>query len=217
MEKNTVDTNISEPNVFSRINWGAIFGGTFIAMFFQLLLGLLGLAIGISVLNPARAVSPQGIGVGTGIWLILITIISVFIGAFAAGRFAGLQARYDGLMHGVATLAFLTILSLFLVSAGVSNVIGGAFTFGLQAAQMPQVQQAMPSDEQLKSQATGAAAPIQTLTPQERMVLKQQADRYATAATWIAFITGLLSLIVAAIGGFLGMQSRAKQMYREAM
>lgn len=210
----TTNTVNPQANAISRINWGAIWGGTFIAMFFQLLLGLLGLAIGLSVLNPARAVTPQGIGIGTGIWMILITVISVFIGAFAAGRFAGLQAKYDGLMHGIATLAFLTILSVFLVSAGVSNVIGGAFTFGLQAAQVPQIQQAMPQGMQPGSQPTGAAAP--TLTPQQRMTLQQQADRYATGATWIAFITGLISLIVAAIGGLLGMQSRMKQMYREA-
>jgi hypothetical protein len=213
METNTVNPEVPT-NAVSRINWGAICGGTFIAMFFQLLLGLLGLAVGLSVLGPGRAVSPQGMGIGTGIWLILVTVISVFIGAFAAGRFAGMQAKYDGLMHGVATLAFLTILSVFLVSSGVSNVIGGAFTFGMQAAQTPQVQQAMPQGVQPGSQPTGAAAPA--ITPQQRLALEQKANKLAKGATWIAFITGLLSLIVAAIGGFLGMQSRIKQMYREA-
>lgn len=199
-------------NNVSRINWGAIWGGTFIAMFFQLLLGLFGLAIGLTVINPAQGVSPQGIGIGTGIWLILITLISVFIGAFAAGRFAGTAAKYDGLLHGVTTLAFLTILSLFLVTSGVSNVVGGAFSYALQAAQTPQMQQMMPSGTQIQQQTTGAAAPTQQLTPQQQMAIKQQADKFATRASWIAFITGLLSLIAAAIGGFVGMGSRYKQM-----
>jgi len=210
METNTGST-YAPTNAFSRINWGAIFGGTFIAMFFQLLLGLLGLAIGLTVLRPGQAISPEGVGFGTGIWLVLITLISVFIGTFAAGRFAGIQSRYDGLMHGVATLAFLSILSIFMVSSGVSNVIGGAFTYGMQAAQSPQIQQIMP---QGGAQTTGAAAP--TMTPQQSLIIQQQADKFLTRTTWIAFITGLLSLIVAAIGGFLGMQSRAKQMYSEA-
>jgi len=198
----------------SRINWGAIWGGTFIAMFFQLLLGLFGLAIGLTVLNPAQPGTAQGVSIGTGIWLIIATIISVFIGAFAAGRFAGSTARYDGLLHGVTTLAFLTIISVFLVTSGVSNIIGGAFTYGLQAAQTPQVQQIMPSGQQIR-QSTGAAAPIQ-ITPQQQMTLREQANKFATRTAWIAFITGLLSLIAAAIGGFIGLQSRIKQQMRAA-
>ena len=101
----TQPENECSPNV-SRINWGAIFGGTFIAMFFQIMLGLLGLAVGLSVLNPNYVGATRNVSIGSGIWLLIITIISVFIGAFATGRFAGLQAKYDGLLHGIATLAF---------------------------------------------------------------------------------------------------------------
>ena len=214
MNMNTERTAFSTLNSMSRISWGAIFGGAFIAMFFQLLLGLLGLAIGLTILDPGQA-QARGLSIGAGVWMVLITIISVFIGAFAAGRFAGLSAKYDGLLHGVATLAFLSILSIFLVSSGVSNVVGGAFSFGLQAAKLPQAQQAMP-DQSMQQQQTGAAAQLQNMTPQQRMIAQQQAAKYATTATWITFITSLLALIVAAVGGYLGMQSRVKQVIREA-
>lgn len=213
MNMNTEHTTCGPLNAMSRISWGAIFGGAFIAMFFQLLLGLLGLAIGLTVLDPGQAIPARGLTIGAGIWMVLTTIISVFIGAFAAGRFAGLSAKYDGLLHGVATLAFLSILSIFLVSSGVSNVVGGAFSFGLQAAKLPQAQQAMPGQTM---QQTGAAAQLQNMTPQQRMMIQQQANKYATTATWITFITSLLALIVAAIGGFLGMQSRVRQVIRES-
>lgn len=207
--------NLCSPlNTMSRVSWGAIFAGTFVAMFFQILLGLLGLAIGLSIVDPARGeTAGPSIGIGAAVWLVIITLISVFAGTFTAGRLAGLSAKYDGLMHGVATLAFLTVLSVFMVSSGVSGVVGGALSLGVNAAQVPQVQQALPTGAQLQ-QPTGAAAP--TMTPQQRQQAAQQADRYATTASWITFITALLSLVIAAIGGYIGMQSRVKQIIRES-
>lgn len=208
--------NLCSPlHSMSRVSWGAIFAGTFVAMFFQILLGLLGLAIGLSIVDPARGeTAGPTIGIGTGVWLVIITLISVFAGTFTAGRLAGLSAKYDGLMHGIATLAFLTVLSIFMVSSGVSNVVGGALSLGVNAARVPQVQQALPSGAQLQ-QPTGAAAPAQ-MSPQQQQQAAQQADKYATAASWITFITALLSLIVAAVGGYIGMQSRVKQMIKES-
>lgn len=197
----TVDNATLLASRTSRINWGAIIGGTIIAMFSQLLLGLLGVAIGVTAIDLGTAVPVYGLSIGTGIWLVLITIISAFIGAFAAGRFAGVVSRYDGLLHGVATLALLTVISLFMISAGASNVISGAFSYGIQAAQVPQVQQV------IKGQSTGAAAQVQ-MTPQQQATFQRQADRYVTGISWTAFITGLLSLIAAAVGGLLGMKSR---------
>lgn len=194
------------PNVINRINWGAIFAGTFIALLSQLFFGLLGLAVGLSVIGPGQTISPQSMGVGTAIWIVLITLISVFIGTFAAGRYATLQSRFDGIFHGITTLAFLTIISLFLFTSGISNIVGGTLALGVQASQTPQAQQAIPSPNQM----TGAAAP--TLTPQQQQALRQQADRLATGTAWTAFITILLAIITAALGGYLGLRSRRRHM-----
>lgn len=192
--------NSSTPNAISRINWGAIFAGTFIAILFQLFFGLLGLAVGLSVLSPGQAISPQSVGIGTVIWLVIVTLISVFIGTFAAGRYASFQSKFDGIFHGITTLAFLTVMSLFLFTSGISSIVGGTLEMGIQAAQTPQAQQAAPS------RMTGAAAPA--MTPQQQLALKQQADRYATGAAWTAFITILLAIITAITGGYLGLKSR---------
>ena len=187
----------------SRINWGAIIGGSIIGLFFQVLFSLFGIAVGITALNPGARVG-MGFGIGAGIYLVLITIISVFIGAFAAGRFTGLASRYDGLLHGVATLALLTIVSLFTITSG----LGATFSYGLQVAKLPQVQQVAPSGSKIQEKTTGAAANI---TPRQQMYLQQQANKFARRATWTTFITGLLSLIAAAFGGILGLKSRIKQ------
>lgn len=187
---------------FNRINWGAIIGGTIIGILFQILLSLLGIAIGLTVVDAGDRVG-SGFAIGTGIYMIIATVISVFIGAFATGRFTGTASRYDSMLHGVATMALITIVILFTIGIGVSKMIGGAFTYGLQAANTPQFQQMMPSPKQI----TGAAANI---PPQQQRQWQQQADKVATSTSWMAFLTGVFSLIAAAIGGLLGMRSRTR-------
>lgn len=205
MAYNTVEPDIESnaPRIINKVNWGAIFAGTFIALLSQLFLGLLGLAIGLSVLNPGQAISPQSVGMGTVIWLVIVTLISVFVGTFAAGRYASFQSRFDGIFHGITTLAFLTVISLFLFTSGISSIVGGTLSLGIQAAKSPQVQQQV-----MPSQTTGAAAP--TMTSQQQLALKQQADRYATGTAWTAFITILLAIITATAGGYLGLRSRRR-------
>jgi len=187
-----------------RVNWGAIFAGTFITLFFQLLFGLLGLAIGLTAFDPGQTAT-RGYTIGATIWIILATLISVFIGAFAAGRLSGLTAKYDGFLHGIATLAFLTIISIFLFTTGFGAALGGVMNVGVEAAKLPQIQNVLPQQIEM-GQQTGAAAQIQ-----------QQADKYATGATWITFLTALLALIAAAYGGFMGLQSRVQHTLNEPL
>jgi len=194
------------PNAFSisRINWGAITGGTLLGIFSQILLGLLGLAIGITAFHPGQAIT-AGMSVGAGIYIVAITIVSVYIGAFAAGRFAGFVSRYDGLFHGVTTLALLTVISLFTISAGIGTFVGGSLSYGLNAARFQQSQQIAFSNYPVQVYTTGAAA---SLSPKQRLYFQQQADRVAAGTIWLAFITAFLSLIAAAFGGVMGMKSR---------
>ena len=196
-------------NAMSRVSWGAIWAGIFVAMFFQLLLGLLGLAIGLTVVDIDQRVNTTGIGIGAGIWMLITTLVAVFLGTFTAGRLAGLSAKYDGILHGIVTLAFLVVLSLFLATSGISSAIGGAFSLTLNAARIPQVQQALPS-------GTNMQGTTQNMTPAQRQQAARTAQDVATRTSWWTFIVGLLSLIIAMIGGYLGMQSRVNQIIHEA-
>jgi len=199
-------------NAMSRVSWGAIWAGVFVAMFFQLLLGILGLAIGLTVIDVGQQISTTGVSIGTGIWLLISTLLSVFLGAFTAGRLAGLSAKYDGILHGVVTLAFLVVLSLFLTTAGISSAITGAFSLILRTAQVPQVQQVLPQGTAIQQQA---AQQQPTMTQAQRQQAAQRAEAIATGTAWWTFAIGLLSLIAAMIGGYLGMQSRVNQIIRE--
>ncbi|HVS64636.1 MAG TPA: hypothetical protein VMT85_14160 [Thermoanaerobaculia bacterium] len=95
-------------------------------MVVQLLLGVLGVAIGASTVNPLQEANPvDGIGVGAGIYWIISSIISLFAGGFAAGTLTTVQNHRDRTLHGL-TVWGLAMLVLFLaIGSGVGRLIGG--------------------------------------------------------------------------------------------
>lgn len=109
-----------------RVSWGAIFVGVVIAMVVQLLLGVLGLAIGASTIDPLQEGNPMdGIGMGAGIYWIISSIISLFAGGLAAGALTTVQNHRDRTLHGL-TVWGLAVAFLFLtIGTGVGGLIGG--------------------------------------------------------------------------------------------
>jgi carbon starvation protein CstA len=53
----------------TRLSWGAVFGGTFVALGVWVLLYSLGLALGLSAVDPQNPGSLRSAGIGTGIYL----------------------------------------------------------------------------------------------------------------------------------------------------
>lgn len=197
------------PN-FSGVSWGAIWAGIFVAMFTQLLLGMLGLALGLSIMNPSINISAKGLGIGTGLWLLIITVVSIFAGTFTTGRLANYTAKYDGVIHGIVTLSFLVVLSIFLTTIGVSNAIGGTFTQAIQAAKLQQVQQALPPAT--LQQGVKNIQQSAQMTPEDQKKLASQINSIATQAAWWTFFLGIIALITAMVGGHLGRIARMKQL-----
>lgn len=122
---------------FSAIRWAAIIGGGVAGMGSYMLLELLGLATGLTALNPQSAEPVGGVPLGMGIWTGLITLVSAFIGGYIAARMSGLSRTSDGLLHGFVTWAGTVILFAFLATTALSAVLGGTFSLlghSMQAA-----------------------------------------------------------------------------------
>ncbi len=148
-----------------RVSWGAIIAGALLALTIQFMLGLLGLGIGLSTIDPAQTnetPSANALLTTSGLWTIAIVLIGLFIGAFAAGRLAGSASKTDGALHGIVTWATSTLLIVYILSSGASAVVGG--TFG-----------AIGSSIQGISQAAGSIIP--TSTDQLPPGLQQQAEQ----------------------------------------
>ncbi|ORE94942.1 hypothetical protein [Aurantimonas sp. 22II-16-19i] len=106
-----------------RISWGGILAGAILALMIQFMLGLLGLAIGLT----SAGGSSGGLFSLAGLWAIVVVLVGVFVGAYAAARFAGIPSRIDGMLHGVVTWAVTGLFALYLLSSGAAGLVGGAF------------------------------------------------------------------------------------------
>lgn len=108
------------------ILWGAVFAGAVIAMVVQLVLSVLGLAIGASTINPLQEVNPvEGIGIGAGIYWVVSSIISLFVGGYASGSLVAVQETRTRALHGLTMWGIATILFFLLLSSGVGRIVGG--------------------------------------------------------------------------------------------
>jgi hypothetical protein len=114
------------PSTISRISWGAIFAGTVVAFVAQILFTLPGLAIGLTIVEPMTGQAPwEGIGIGAGIWWVVTTLISLFLGGWTAGRLSGMPLRQDAMLHGVVVWGVVTFVSVFFAVSGVGAVASG--------------------------------------------------------------------------------------------
>lgn len=111
--------------LLKRISWSAILAGVMLAMVVSLLLSLLGTAIGSASIDPLQESNPlSGMGTGAGIWVVVSSIISIFIGAWAAGRLA----QREGAFHGLLVWASVSLLTVYLVSSAVTGVVRGGLS-----------------------------------------------------------------------------------------
>lgn len=118
---NTPVTRLRGP----RISWGAVFAGGLISLIVYLILSVLGTAIGASAIDPLGDAHPlAGFGTGTGLWLSATTLLSIFAGAFIAGR----SAPGEGALHGLLAWSLTTLATVWLLASLAGSVTGAAFS-----------------------------------------------------------------------------------------
>jgi hypothetical protein len=170
---------LTAPAAVRRISWGAIFAGIAVVLVVQLLLMLLGLAVGAATIDPAAGGTgtpdASTLGIGGAVWWLVSTAIAVFAGAWVAGRLAGMPTKTDGMLHGIVTWAAATLLAFYLLTTTVGSLVSGAFgTLGSVASALGQggqslaqgAMQVLPDDirnqaERLFDRAPAAAGQVQ--------------------------------------------------------
>lgn len=109
------------PAVLRRTVWGAIFIGAITAIGVQVILTVLGVAIGVSSVDQAD--SAATVGVAASIWWLVTGIISLLAGGTVLGRTAGIQRSVDVLLHAFAMWATTAVAGIFLVWATASVAV----------------------------------------------------------------------------------------------
>ncbi|HKT47893.1 MAG TPA: hypothetical protein VJP87_10255 [Candidatus Acidoferrales bacterium] len=118
----------------SRANWSAIWAGVFTTIAIWSVFGVLGMAIFTSAANPNAPHPVTGMAVGEGIWMIVLTIIAMYVGGRTTGHFAAISNQRDGVIHGMAMfgLSFVSFAVLLtLVGLDVAYSTPGRASEGL--------------------------------------------------------------------------------------
>ena len=113
---------------FPVISWGAVLGGVVSGMASYLVLTLLGLAVGLSAIDPQAAQPVGRAPLMTGIWTGLSMILSAFIGGYVATRLSGFTRKADGVLHGFVAWGVSTLFFTYMITTSVGTIVGGAFS-----------------------------------------------------------------------------------------
>lgn len=116
-----------------RLSWGGIFAGAALSIGIWLLLSVMGLAFGLTSVDPSNPESIRNAGIGTGIWQVFVPLVSLFIGGYVASKAGNLFRRGDGAMHGAVLWAITSVLGFVLIASVLSSIVGGALKLGGQA------------------------------------------------------------------------------------
>ena len=133
-----VDT--SEPSV-AGVSWPAVAAGAVASCALTVLLIAFGVGLGLSVVSPwsGAGVSATTFKIGTGLYLIVIAMLSSSIGGYIAGR---LRTRWIAVhsdevyfrdtAHGFVAWAFASVLGAVLLASPVSSLVGGGGSAAVQ-------------------------------------------------------------------------------------
>jgi len=183
-------------HIHRRISWSAIFGGVVLIIAVQFLLSMLGFAIGLGTvdINGGSTPDASSIGIGAGLWWVISGIIACAFGGYVSAWLAGIEIRWDGILHGLITWGLAMLLALYLLTTAAGGLIGSGFSAlgsatsavgsGIKDAAQPVAQATGVTPDMLQQQAQAYLKPTNpdpaTMSPQDAQ--KEIATNLATYA-----------------------------------
>ncbi len=191
-----------------RLSWGSVIAGVILSSIVYLMMSVLGTAIGASLLSPLSRPDPlHGFGFGSGVWVIVTTVLAVFIGSYFAGRCAPVL----GWLHGLLSWAVMTLLIVF----GMTSLIGGAVStagsvaaasarVGATAANQSNTDPSLVNSAKQRVQAAVASAASSPDAQQDARQAADTAARGVARASWFSFAALIVGAIIAIVSGGAG-------------
>lgn len=132
-------------------------------------------------LNNDTTPTANSFGLGAGIWWIVSSCIALLIGGYVSAWLAGVELRFDGLLHGLITWGIAMMLVLYLLGSAIGGIVGGGFSIlggvtkvasaGVGGAVAPVAQSMGVSTDAIQQQAQGYLQPTNvdpaTMTPEQ--------------------------------------------------
>jgi hypothetical protein len=140
--RQATQADLVEPSV-PGISWAAVLAGAVASLALTLVLISFGAGMGFSVVSPwgNSGVSASTFKIGTGLYFIVMAMISSAIGGYLAGRlrtkWVGVQAtevHFRDTAHGFLAWAAASVLGAVLLASPASSLIGGTLSGATQAS-----------------------------------------------------------------------------------
>lgn len=131
--RQNAQVDLVEPSV-PGVSWAAVLAGAVASLALTLVLLSFGVGMGFSVVSPwsSSGVSATTFKIGTGLYFIVMAMISSAIGGYLAGRlrtkWVGVQpteVHFRDTAHGFLAWAVASILGAMLMAAPASSLVGG--------------------------------------------------------------------------------------------
>lgn len=132
----------------SLMSWKAVFAGLLVGLLTYAILFTLGVGIGgLSLREVVQDGGARGLGIGTGIWMVLMNVIALFVGGYFAARVSNYATPRIGAAQGFVIAAmffgfmFYQVMSVAgLAGRGVTNAVSSAGAVAKDVIQNPTVQ-----------------------------------------------------------------------------
>ncbi len=221
----------------SRLSWQGIIAGVVTALAVQIVLGLVGTAVGLGMVNlanPNAAPSPAAFTIGAAAWTAASMLAALYYGAFIAARVSRHVTRTDGVVQGVVVWATTLLITVTLLSGAAGSavpapphmnnphmagpMVNGPGPMAGNAMMAPPAPGAIPGTPPAITPPAmtppAITPPAPSLTPQQARDTTAEAHE-AAKATALAAIVFLLGAIVAAFGGRLGVDHANESLAQE--
>lgn len=182
------------PSLLKRTSWGAMVAGAVVAISAQMLLTVLGIALGATVTDLNGGGDPEKAGMAAAVWWIVTGTLSLFLGGCVVGRFGGMVRSPDVLLHGLTMWGVTALFGFLAVTTGAGALYGSS----MNAVYSPDADHPAPS--WLNRTGERAATPGTEAAQGEEDVSPEEARRYTAQASWWT-LGGLLLGIGASLAG----------------
>src|SRR3972149_7848821 len=108
---------------YYRVSWGGIFAGTLVALGNQLLWMLLGMGIGFGIISPVTQEGFGTIGIGSGIYILAVSLVSLFVGGWVCSRISSISDKFKSGLHGLVVWALFTFTAFYLMTTAAGGLI----------------------------------------------------------------------------------------------
>jgi hypothetical protein len=199
------------------VSWGALFAGAVAALGVWVLLYALGLALGLSTVDPSDTDTLRRTGIFTGLWGLVAPLVALFIGGLVAGRSAGPLRRGSGALHGLIVWSLTALGGLVLVANMFGGALGSAVSVGKNVASKAIAEQAAGTPEASPTEGVvgDVKEAIGRVEANAAENIKQGAVEAAPetgTAFWVVFGALLLGALAAMAGGAAGVSREQRSL-----